>query len=106
MTVRFKYIKKYKDSFRLFENPWSITIDNVAQLVLGFENNLLKEELIDMRKTQNLKKKKNNIFKENAKEKEHYKFWTLTQKDELPKFVIKCSKLILRIFTSTNISVY
>lgn len=99
MAVRFQDFRKYKDSFRLIENPWSITAANVAELaIFGFQSKLLKEELIDMQQDTELK----TLFEQKAKEKEHYKFWTIIEENQFPNLE-KCSKLILCIFASTYI---
>lgn len=83
----------------MFENPWAITTDIVAQLsVFGYEARDLKNKLIDFPEDTKLK----SIFEEKCKEKANSDFWKVTEKDKIPSLA-ECAYKIVCFFSSTYV---
>jgi len=98
MSLRFSDFRKYQEQFCLVENPWSITIVNIAHLsVFGYEARDLKNELIDLQHDTELK----SVFEEKKKNNAHYEFRKTVEKDKFPN-LIDCAQKIL-CFASTYV---
>ena len=103
MSLRFSDFRKYQETFRLVEKPWSITRANIAHLsVFGYEARDLKNELIDLQHDTELK----SVFEEKKKNKAQYEFWKAVEKAKFPNLIDCASEDFVCFFIYVCLRIY